>query len=120
MPCIELDEQPAPKKEIACSRSFGRPVNELPDLEQAVTTFSCMAAQKLRKQQSHTAHVLVFIHTSPYRQGPTVRTHRPTSDTGTHCQSGIDRTAQDLPPRLPIHQGQCHVAGPTQRTPATG
>lgn len=87
MPCIELDDQPAPKKEIACTRSFGRPVSELPDLEQAVTTFSGMAAQKLRKQQSHTAHVLVFIHTSPYRRGPqyarsiTVPLHRPTSDT---------------------------------------
>ena len=46
-----------------------------------------MAAQKLRRQSSHTAYVLVFIHTSPYRKGPqyarsiTVPLLRATSDT---------------------------------------
>ncbi len=29
MPCIDLDDQPAPKKEIACTHSFGQPVAEL-------------------------------------------------------------------------------------------
>lgn len=87
MPCIGLDDQPAPKKEIACTRSFGQPVTELQDLEQAVCTFASRAAQKLRKQASRTAHVLVFIHTSPYRKRPqyarsiTVPLLRPTSDT---------------------------------------
>ena len=87
MPCIGLDDQPPPKKEIACTRSFGQPVSALPDLEQAVSTFASMAAQKLRRQASHTAHVLVFIHTSPYRKGPqyarsiTVPLLRATSDT---------------------------------------
>ena len=47
--------QHCPKKEIACTRSFGQPVSELPALEQAVSTFASMAAQKLRKQASHTA-----------------------------------------------------------------
>lgn len=87
MPCIGLDDQPPPKKEIACTRSFGQPISELSALEQAVSTFASMAAQKLRKQASHTAHVLVFIHTSPYRKGPqyarsiTVPLLRATSDT---------------------------------------
>ena len=87
MPCIGLDDQPPPKKEIACTRSFGQPVSGLADLEQAVSTFASMAAQKLRRQSSHTAYVLVFIHTSPYRKGPqyarsiTVPLLRATSDT---------------------------------------
>ncbi len=87
MPCIGLDDQPPPKKEIACTRSFGQPISDLPALEQAVSTFASMAAQKLRRQASHTAHVLVFIHTSPYRKGPqyarsiTVPLLRATSDT---------------------------------------
>jgi len=29
MPCIGLDDQPPPKKEIACTRSFGQPVSDL-------------------------------------------------------------------------------------------
>lgn len=87
MPCIGLDDQPPPKKEIACTRSFGQPISDLQALEQAVSTFASMAAQKLRRQASHTAHVLVFIHTSPYRKGPqyarsiTVPLLRATSDT---------------------------------------
>ncbi len=87
MSCIGLDDQPPPKKEIACTRSFGQPVSELPALEQAISTFASMAAQKLRRQASHTAHVLVFIHTSPYRKGPqyarsiTVPLRSATSDT---------------------------------------
>lgn len=87
MSCIGLDDQPPPKKEIACTRSFGQPISGLADMEQAVSTFASMAAQKLRRQSSHTAHVLVFIHTSPYRKGPqyarsiTVPLLRATSDT---------------------------------------
>ena len=87
LPCIRLDDQPAPKQEIAHTRSFGQPVTALQDLEQAVATFASRAAQKLRQQGSHTSHVLVFIHTSPYRKGPqyarstTVPLRRPTSDT---------------------------------------
>lgn len=87
MPCIGLEEQPPAKKEIACTRSFGQPIRDLQALEQAVSTFASMAAQKLRRQASHTAHVLVFIHTSPYRKGPqyarsiTVPLLRATSDT---------------------------------------
>ena len=87
MPCIGLDDQPPPKKEIACTRSFGQPLSALQDLEQAVSTFASTAAQKLRRQGSHTAHVLVFIHTSPYRKGQqyarsiTVPMRSATSDT---------------------------------------
>ena len=87
MPCIGLEDQPPAKKEIACTRSFGQPISDLQALEQAVSTFASMAAQKLRRQASHTAHVLVFIHTSPYRKGPqyarsiTVPLLRATSDT---------------------------------------
>ena len=35
--CIALDEQPSPKKEIACTRSFGRPVTNLEPLIEAVS-----------------------------------------------------------------------------------
>ena len=67
-PCFELQDQPAAKQQIACTRSFGHPVTELFDLQQAVTEFACRAAEKLRQQGSHAAQVLVFIRTSPFRQ----------------------------------------------------
>lgn len=85
--CVDLDHTPAPRKEIACTRSFGRPVTELPDLNQAVTEFASRAAQKLRRQHSLTAQVLVFIRTSPFRpdaqysRSMVVPLRRPTADT---------------------------------------
>ena len=87
MPCIELEHAPAPKQEIACTRSFGHPVTALADLNEAVTEFASRAAQKLRKQGSVAAQVLVFIRTSPFRKDPqysrstTVPLRRPSADT---------------------------------------
>lgn len=66
-PCIGFDDEPAAKKEIACTRSFGQPVTELKDLQQAITEFASRAAEKLRRQNSHAGQVLCFIRTSPFR-----------------------------------------------------
>jgi DNA polymerase V len=85
--CIDLDDAPANKKEIACTRSFGRPITELKDLEEAVSEFATRASEKLRKQGSHTGQVLTFIRTSPFRKdlqysrALTVPLRRPTCDT---------------------------------------
>jgi DNA polymerase V len=85
--CMALEDVPAPKKEIACTRSFGRPVTHLPPLMEAISEFASRAAQKLRKQDSLCSAVRVFAHTSPHRPGPrfasgvVVLLQRPTSDT---------------------------------------
>ena len=50
--CIKLELAPARKREIACTRSFGRPVTHLADLDEAVTEFASRAAHKLRGQGS--------------------------------------------------------------------
>ena len=87
MSCIDLEHAPAPKQEIACTRSFGQPVTELHELAEAVTEFSSRAAQKLRKQGSLAGQVMVFIRTSPFRQdaqysrSTTVPLRRPSADT---------------------------------------
>jgi DNA polymerase V len=87
-PCIDLDHSPAPKKEIACTRSFGHPVTELALLNEAVTEFATRAAEKVRKQHSLAVQVMVFIRTSPFRSDPqysrsmVVPLRRPSADTG--------------------------------------
>ena len=84
--CISLDHAPAPKQEIACTRSFGHPVTDLKDLSEAVTDFASRAAVKLRKQRSLVNQVLVFIRTSPFRKdaqysrSTTVPLRRPSAD----------------------------------------
>ena len=94
-PCIELEHAPPPKREIAVTRSFGRPVQELEPLLQAVGEFSGRAAEKLRRQGSAAGRVLVFARTSPFRPGPrwyqsiVVPLRRPTSDTGRITEAAI-------------------------------
>lgn len=87
MPCVQLEDEPAPKKEIAYTRSFGDTVTALEPLIEAVSEYASRAAEKLRKQNSLVAQVLVFAHTSPYRPGPkyhrsvVVPLRRPSADT---------------------------------------
>ena len=99
-PCIDLDQAPSPKQEIACTRSFGHPVTELHHLAEAVTDFASRAAVKVRKQGSLAGQVLVFVRTSPFRQEPqysrsiTVPLRRPSADTGilvNAALSGLER-----------------------------
>ncbi len=68
--CMDLEDVPSPKKQIACTRSFGQPVLQLNDLREAVTEFAFRAAAKLRRQDSHAAQVLTFVRTSPFRDTP--------------------------------------------------
>lgn len=84
--CIELDDAPGPKQQIAVTRSFGKTVNTVGPLVEAVSEFASRAGEKLRKQWCQTSQMLVFMHTSPFRQGPqlsrsvTVNLRRPTAD----------------------------------------
>jgi DNA polymerase V len=86
-PCIDFEDAPGPKQQIACTRSFGHSVTELASLNEAVTEFASRGAEKLRKQESLAGQVMVFIRTSPFRQDPqysrsmTVPLRRPSSDT---------------------------------------
>ena len=62
-PCIEFEDPLPAKQQIACTRSFGRPITEL---QEAITEFACRAAEKLRKKNSHTGQLMAFIRTSPF------------------------------------------------------
>ncbi len=95
-PCIELEHMAQAKKEIACTRSFGRPITELHHLNEAVTEFASRAAEKVRKQQGMAAQVLVYIRTSPFRKDDrqysrsvTVPLRRPSADTAVLVQSAL-------------------------------
>jgi len=95
MPCIGLDDSPEPKKEIACTRSFGHPVLDLSALAEAVTEFSSRAAEKVRKQHSLAGDVMVFIRTSPFRKDAqysrsiVVPLLRPSADTTVIVQAAV-------------------------------
>lgn len=86
--CLQLETQPPPKQQIACTRSFGRPVTDLAPLIEAVSHFTQRAAEKLRAQEYRCGAVHVFAHTSPFRpddarfaQSATIQLVQPSADT---------------------------------------
>jgi DNA polymerase V len=95
MPCIGLDDSPVPKKEIACTRSFGHAVTELSGLTEAITEFSSRAAEKVRKQHSLAGDVMVFVRTSPFRKDAQYSRSivlpllRPSADTGVIVHAAV-------------------------------
>lgn len=94
--CIALEDAPPPKKMIACTRSFGQPVEGLGPLIEAVSEYASRAAEKLRRQRGLAGQVQVFAHTSPFRPGPrfsrsiVVPLLRPTDDTALIVRSAVD------------------------------
>jgi DNA polymerase V len=68
--CLELEALAPAKKQIVSSRSFGTYVTTLDELEEAVSTYTARAAEKLRRQPT-VAH---FMFTSaPTRSSPSIR-----------------------------------------------
>jgi len=85
--CMELDEVVPDKQQIISSRSFGYPVTDQQSIAEAISLYVSRAAEKLRAQQGYASTLHVFIHTSPFGDGPkysnsmTVPLPSPTDDT---------------------------------------
>lgn len=65
--CLPL-EAIQPRKQIMSSRSFGKPVTSLSDLEEAISTYTAIACLKLRNQKSHAKGIYVFLQTNVSQQ----------------------------------------------------
>ena len=66
--CIELEMVPPDKQQICTSRSFGEMIEDFGSLREAVATYAGLCGEKLRKQRSCAASVMVFNHTNNYRE----------------------------------------------------
>jgi DNA polymerase V len=93
--CVDLQDVAPDKQEIACTRSFGRPVTALEDLSEAVSEFASRAAEKLRRQEGLANQVLTFVRTSPFRPDPqysrsiVVPLRRPTADSSQIAEAAL-------------------------------
>jgi DNA polymerase V len=67
--CIDFnDGENAPRKSCCVSRSFGKKVETLQELEQSITSHCLNAAEKIRQDQQLVKSVIIFIKTSPFDQ----------------------------------------------------
>jgi DNA polymerase V len=64
--CISIENMGEARKQILSSRSFGRSVQTLAELEEAVTLYATKACEKLRRDESVASEVQVYVRTSPY------------------------------------------------------
>ncbi|MBS1198952.1 MAG: rumB [Proteobacteria bacterium] len=64
---LELREMVPDKQQIMYSRSFGREIEDLAELRQAVAIYTGRAAEKLRRQYSLAGALMLFIRTNPHK-----------------------------------------------------
>ena len=66
IPCIDLQIDQEKRKNCCVSRSFGRKVKALNELEESVITHCLNAAEKIRADDQIAKTITVFIRTSPF------------------------------------------------------
>ena len=64
--CLSLEDITPDKQQIVCSRSFKRRLTTYDELAEALVSFCNRVAEKLRKQNSATGSITIFIRTNPY------------------------------------------------------
>lgn len=68
IPCIPIELAPASRKSITSSLSFGQKVTKYGELSEAVSFHIARAAEKARRYKLAVEAMVVFIHTSHFRQ----------------------------------------------------
>ena len=63
-------EESVPRQNMCSSRSFGHPVTQLSDMEEALTSYVMNAVKRMRSQDSQATGIQVFIQTNPFKDTP--------------------------------------------------
>lgn len=86
-PCVLLEDDPDPKKNIACSRMFGERQTTLPPVREAVAFYATRAAEKMRRADRAATGLYVSLRTGRFDDDPLhtdrteVELERPTDST---------------------------------------
>lgn len=108
-PCLPLEMEPAAKKEIVCSRSFGHKITQCQQLQEAVGQYAVRAAEKLRRQNGQTALVWVWVESSRfagsfYAKQKMVKLENFTNDSREIASAARSAVAQLFRPGVPFHK----------------
>jgi len=94
--CIPLEEYSMTRKSCCTTRSFGKLLTNLDDVEQAVTTFARRAAERIRSESLAASCVSVFVRTNPfdkksayYSNGASRTLSHPTHDSITIIETSL-------------------------------
>ena len=108
--CLPLVSLPPAKRETCVSRSFSRPVTSREELRQAVATYLCRAAEKLRRQGQRAGCITVFVRSSPfdgssfYSNAASVQLGVPSHDTGVLLAAALPLADGLFRPHKPLQK----------------
>ncbi len=68
--CLDLEQCPPPKQGLTCSRSFGKSVTTLAEMEEAVSSYAARVAEKLRGERLAATILTVFLTTNTFKNVP--------------------------------------------------
>jgi DNA polymerase V len=121
-PCLELDEPNPPKQEICCSRMFGKRLQELPPIKEAVATYMMRASEKLRAQGSVCKKVRVSIRTgmfnpdeAKYANGVIIDLPYPTDDVRVLTKAAVAALDRVFRPGFKYSKAEVLLMGLCQR-----
>ena len=109
--CLPLELCPPPRKSCCVSRGFGRPVESLAELKEAIACYGARAAAKLRRDGRVAQTMQVFITTNRFRpQEPqyanseTLVLPYPANDTPTLVRAALGATERLYRPGYEYHK----------------
>lgn len=121
-PCLELDEPDPPKQEICCSRMFGKRLQELPPIKEAVATYMMRASEKLRAQGSVCKKIRVSIRTgmfnpdeAKYANGVIIDLPYPTDDVRVLTKAAVAALERVFRPGFKYSKAEVLLMGLCQR-----
>ena len=68
--CLDLEQCPAPKQSLTCSRAFGTLISTLAEMEEAVSVYASRVAEKLRHERLAATVLTVCLTTNAFKEGP--------------------------------------------------
>lgn len=121
-PCLELDEPDPPKQEICCSRMFGKRLQALAPIKEAVATYMMRASEKLRAQGSVCKKIRVSIRTgmfnpeeAKYANGVLVELPYPTDDVRLLTKAAVDALERVFRPGFNYSKAEVLLMNLSQR-----
>jgi DNA polymerase V len=82
--CYQLEQNPPLRKSIIVSRMFGRPVESVEELKEAVASYATRAGERLRQEHLATGVMTVFVTTSRFIENRYFKSHTVEFDVATN------------------------------------
>jgi DNA polymerase V len=117
--CLPLASVAPAKRETCVSRSFSTPVSTAAALKEAVATYLCRAAEKLRRQGQRAGSLTVFVRSSPfdgtafYANAATTTLPLPSNDTAVLLAAALPMAERLFRPHKPLRKAGVIFVGKT-------